>query len=116
MAFEELKQSTEGIREQAQAIIESNAAYYKLRAFKIAMKSTTMILKLALIACCVLMVLLFLSIALAFYIGSYLSNYALGFLCVGGLYVLVTVLLVLVRDKIIEGPLLNKFSKLFFNN
>jgi hypothetical protein len=116
MAFEDLKESTEGIREQAQAIIESNVAYYRLRAFKMAMKSTTMVLKLALIAMCVLMVLLFLSVALAFYIGSYMSNYALGFLCVGGLYVLVTIVLVIVRDKIIEGPLLNKFSKLFFNN
>ena len=116
MAFEELKESAEGIREQAQAIIESNVAYYKLHAFKIAMKSTTMILKLALITMCVLMVLLFLSIALAFYIGSYLSNVALGFLWVGGLYVLLTIVIVLVRDKIIEGPLLNKFSKLFFNN
>jgi hypothetical protein len=31
MAFEELKESTEGIREQAQAMIESNVAYYRLR-------------------------------------------------------------------------------------
>jgi hypothetical protein len=35
MAFEELKESTEGIREQAQAMIESNVAYYRLRTLKL---------------------------------------------------------------------------------
>ena len=116
MAFEELKESTEDIREQAQAIIESNAAYYKLRTFKIAAKSTTLILKLAIVTLCILMVLLFLSIALAFGLGDYFSNTSLGFLCVGGLYVIVTLLLLLVKDKFIEGPVLKKFSELFFNN
>ena len=116
MAFEELKESTEDIREQAQAIIESNVAYYKLRTFKIAAKSTTLILKLAIVTLCFLMILLFLSIALAFGLGNYFSNTALGFLCVGGIYVIVTSLLLLVKDKIIEGPLLKKFSELFFNN
>lgn len=116
MAFEELKESTEDIREQAQAIIESNAAYYKLRTFKIAAKSTTLILKLAIVTLCFLMVLLFLSIALAFALGDYFSNTSLGFLCVGGLYVIVTLLLFLVKDKFIEGPVLKKFSELFFNN
>lgn len=116
MAFEELKESTEDIREQARAIIESNAAYYKLRTFKIAAKSTTLILKLAIVTLCFLMVLLFLSIALAFGLGDYFSNTSLGFLCVGGIYVIVTLLLFLVKDKFIEGPVLKKFSELFFNN
>jgi hypothetical protein len=35
MAFEELKESTKDIREQAQAMIESNVAYYRLRTFKV---------------------------------------------------------------------------------
>ena len=50
MAFEELKEHTEDIQKQAQAYIENSVAYYKLWGFKVAMKSTTMILKFALIA------------------------------------------------------------------
>ena len=61
------------------------------------------------------MVLLFLSIALAFIIGSYLGSYALGFLSVGLLYLVCTGLLFLVKDKIVEGPILEKFSEIFFN-
>jgi drug/metabolite transporter superfamily protein YnfA len=116
MAFEELKESTEGIREQAQAMIESNVAYYKLRTFKIAMKSIAMILKVTLISLCFLMVLLFLSIALAFWLGTYFESNALGFVCVGGIYIILTLLLTMLNDKFMEGPLLKKFSELFFNN
>lgn len=116
MAFEELKESTEGIREQAQAMIESNVAYYKLRTFKIAMKSTAMIVKVTMVALCFLMFLLFSSIALAFMLGDYYSNYGLGFLCVAGIYLILTLLLSLVKDRFIEGPLLKKFSELFFND
>jgi len=116
MAFEELKEHTENIQEQAQAFVESNIAYYKLKGFKVAMKSTTMIVKFILIFLCLLMVLLFCSIAGAFAIGTYLESNALGFLIVGGIYLLFTGLLFLVKDKIVEGPILEKFSEIFFND
>jgi drug/metabolite transporter superfamily protein YnfA len=116
MAFEELKEHTENIQEQAQTFVESNIAYYKLKGFKLAMKSTTMIVKFVLIFIFFLMVLLFCSIAGAFAIGHYLKNNALGFLIVGGVYLLLSGLIFLVKDKIIEGPILEKFSKIFFND
>ncbi|KQB36836.1 competence protein [Flavobacterium sp. L1I52] len=115
MAFDDLKEHTENIQEQTKDYIEKNLSYYKLLAFKMAMKSTTMIFKFTLILLCICMVLLFLSIALAFIIGSYLGSYALGFLSVGLLYLVCTGLLFLVKDKIVEGPILEKFSEIFFN-
>ena len=63
MAFEELEQNTENIRTETQAYIESNLAYYKLKSFKVAMKSMTLILKITLMVLFLLMVLLFCSIA-----------------------------------------------------
>jgi hypothetical protein len=116
MAFEELKEHTENIQDQAQAYMESSLSYYKLWGFKVAMKSTTMIFKFTLILLCFTMVLLFCSIAGAFAIGKALDNYALGFLIVGGLYLLVTLLLFLIKDKVVEGPILEKFSEIFFND
>ena len=116
MAFEELKENTEDIQEQIQGYIQSNVSYYKLWGFKVAMKSTTMILKFTLIFLCFSMVLFFCSIAGALAMGKYWDNYPLGFLIVGGVYLLITSLLFLIKDKIVEGPILEKFSEIFFND
>lgn len=116
MAFEELKENTEHIQEQMQSFLESNVAYYKLWGFKVAMKSTTMILKLTLIFVCFGMVLLFCSIAGSLAIGNYLDSYPLGFLIVGGIYLVITGLLFTIRDKFFEGSVLESFSEIFFND
>ena len=116
MAFEELKEHTEDIQKQAQAYIENSVAYYKLWGFKVAMKSTTMMLKFALIAIALMMVLLFCYVAGAFAIGKAFDSYTLGFLIIGGVYLVVTGLLFLIKDKVVEGPILEKFSEIFFND
>jgi hypothetical protein len=90
MAFEELKENTENIQEQAKAYLESTVAYYKLWGFKVAMKSTTMIIKFSLILLCFSMVLLFCSVAGALAIGIALDSYALGFFNCWGVYLVVT--------------------------
>jgi hypothetical protein len=116
MAFEELKEHTEDIQKQTQAYIENSLAYYKLWGFKVAMKSTTMILKYTFIAIALMMALLFCSVAASFAIGKSLNNYTLGFLIVGGIYFVFSGLLFLIKDKIVEGPILEKFSEIFFND
>ena len=116
MAFEELKEHTEDIQKQAKDYIENSVAYYKLWGFKVAMRSTTMMLKFALIAMSLMMVLFFCSVAGALAIGKALDSYALGFLIVAGIYLVFTGLLFLIKDKIVEGPILEKFSEIFFND
>ena len=116
MAFEELKENTQAIQENTKAYIESSIAYYKLWGFKVAMKSTTLMLKFFLISICLMIALLFISIAGSLAIGNLLNSYALGFLIVAGIYVVLAFLLFLVKDKIVEGPILKKFSEIFFND
>jgi len=116
MAFEELKENTEAIQENAKAFIETNIAYYKLWGFKVAMKSTTLMLKFFLIAMCLMIILLFISIAGAMALGQLFDSYPLGFLAVAGIYLVLALLLFLVKDKIVEGPILEKFSEIFFND
>ena len=79
MAFQEIKDNTEEIQEQIQNYIQSNVAYYKLWGFKVAMKSTTMILKFSLIFLCFTMVLLFCSIAGAMALSDHFNSYPIGF-------------------------------------
>ncbi|WP_348800160.1 competence protein [Flavobacterium adhaerens] len=116
MAFDEIRENTEDIQNQAHAYLEKSISYYKLWGFKVAMKSTTMILKFTLILLCVSMVLLFGSVALALAIGTYYDSYAIGFLAVGGMYLIATILLSFIKQKVIEGPILEKFSEIFFND
>lgn len=116
MALEELQERTEEIQENVKAYIESNVAYYKLWGFKVAMKSTTLILKFALIAFCLTIVLLFVSISGALALGKLFDNYSLGFLAIAGIYLIIAFLLFLIKDKIVEGTILEKFSEIFFND
>lgn len=111
----ELKENVEDIQENTKAYIESNIAYYKLWGFKVAMKSTTLIFKFVLIAICLMFVLLFVSIAGALAIGAALNSNVLGFLAVAAIYMILVFLLFMIKDKIVEGPILEKFSEIFFN-
>lgn len=115
MPLEELKDNVEDIQENAKAYIESSIAYYKLWGFKVAMKSTTLVLKFTLIAIFLMIVLLFVSVAGALAIGKALDSYVYGFLIVAAVYLVLALLLFLVKDKIVEGPILEKFSEIFFN-
>ena len=63
MAFEEIKENVEAIQDHSKAYIESTIAYYKLWGFKVAMKSTTLMVKFFLIAFFLMIVMLFVSIA-----------------------------------------------------
>ena len=75
-----------------------------------------MILKFTLILLCFCMVLLFGSVSVALAIGNYLNSYVFGFLIVAGFYLVATGLLFLVNVRVIEGPILEKFSEIFFND
>jgi hypothetical protein len=115
MAFEELKENVDNIQENAKAYMESSIAYYKLWGFKVAMKSTTLMVKFMLIALCLMIVLLFVSIAGALALGKMFGSYPLGFLAVAGIYSILAALLFMVKDKVVEGPILEKFSEIFFD-
>ena len=112
---EEIKDNLEDIQENTQAYLETSLAYYKLWGFKVAMKSTTLIVKFVLIALCLTIVLLFVSVAGALALGSLMGSYPLGFLTVAGIYLVLALLLFLIKDKVVEGPILEKFSEIFFS-
>lgn len=113
MAFEEIKENAEDLKRQTKELIDANLKYYKLWGFKLLMKSTTMMLKMFLLAIMLVIVTIFFSIAAALGIGYALDNLAYGFLIVGAVYLVAAILIYYVQDKIVEGPILAKFSKIF---
>jgi len=116
MAFEELNDNTEKFYEGSKSFLESSLAYYKLKVFKLAMQSISLILKMLLIGLCLAVFLLFCSLAVSFAINDSLNSNYLGFLIVGGVYLLFTVLIYAFRKQLIESVILRMFSKIFFND
>ncbi len=57
------------------------------------------------------LVLLFISIGVAWMIGDYFHQLSLGFLIVAGFYLLVAIIILLNREKWIMNPILNGFIK-----
>lgn len=116
MAFEELNEHTDQLKEEAKNYVQTSLAYYRLKAFKLTMKSLALIFKIILVASCFSILFIFCSFALAYWLGDAFHSRALGFLIVGGIYLFFTIVIYLLRKRIIEGFILRKFSKIFFND
>jgi len=59
-------------------------------------------------------IILFISFASGFYIGSLLDSNELGFLCVAGFYTLLLILLLVFRKQIVERPVIKAIVRLLF--
>ncbi|GIZ08051.1 competence protein [Flavobacterium sp. UMI-01] len=116
MAFEEIKENAEHIHEEIHSYIENSVAYYKLKFFKLLMKSLMTIFKFTLLLAFLLMILFFGSIGLAFALSAYFESYIIGFLLVAVGYFVIGLLFFLVNKKWLEVLLIKKFSTIFFNN
>ena len=60
------------------------------------------------------LIILFLSLAAGFFIGSRLDSNELGFLCVAGIYFIFLLLFLALRKKIVERPVIRSMVRLLF--
>ncbi len=114
MAFEEVKENLSEAEATARSYIESSRQFYKLKGFKFMMKAVMVFVKMASVGIMLVLALFFLSLSAAFYIGAELDRTSLGFLIVGGFYLLVGVLIYIFRHSL-RKPLLKKFSEFYFD-
>ncbi len=59
-------------------------------------------------------IILFISLAAGYYIGSLLDSNELGFLCVAGFYTLLLILFLVFRKQIVERPVIKAIVRLLF--
>lgn len=112
---EEVKNNLQSIKSEAKAFLDTNIDYYSLFGFKVASKATGFLLKVFVLSLFGGMALFFLSFAAAFAIGKALDSNTLGFLIVGGIYIILAIIIYSLRKAIIDIPILKKFSDIFFN-
>jgi len=60
------------------------------------------------------LIVLFLSFAAGYFIGTKLNSTELGFLCVAGFYFLLLILFLVYRKHIVERPVIQAVVRLFF--
>jgi hypothetical protein len=114
MALEELKDNITEVDHNVRSYLKNTEEYYKLKGFKIAMRSITSFVKILMIGSLALLSLFMLSFAFAHGIGQWLDNVFLGFLIMGGFYILIGIVAYLFRNKV-DGRILKKFSEYFFD-
>ncbi|WP_405378477.1 phage holin family protein [Nonlabens sp. Asnod3-A02] len=113
------KQLTDNFREfttATQDYIESSISYHKLDLFKKVMKGVVSSSYQIILGFFFLIALIFLSVAMAIYLGNVLDNIALGYLIMGVFYILLMIVLSLFLKKTLEKILVKKASAQFFND
>lgn len=60
--------------------------------------------------------IMFISLALAFFLGAVLASNGLGFTAVALLYVLLALIFYVLRRKLVEKPIIKNYINLFFPN
>ncbi|QYJ69035.1 competence protein [Flavobacterium litorale] len=116
MAFEDVKENFGTLKDRGEDVVSANLKYYKLLLFKTFIKTNTAVVKAVMIGVLLLLVLFFFSFGLAFFIGSALDSYGLGFFIVGGFYLIVTFIAYKFRNEIVEKPLIVNFSKILLSD
>ncbi len=113
MAFEDIKEQISEAEESGKSYVKNSLDFYRLQSFRSMMKGITVAAKVFLVGSMVVISLLFISFASAYWLGELTGNTATGFLIVGGFYALLGFVLYVMRKRI-ESPLLKKFSKFYF--
>ena len=114
MSIYSIKESFEEVPTKANSALDSQIAYYKLFIFRFIGKSSYALITFFIVAFVSLLVLFFLSFAIAYAVGEALGSNALGFAIVGAFYILIAIMVLAFRKKLIEKPLLEKLSEIYF--
>ncbi len=114
MLFEKLKEPFVEVQSDTKKVLQSNIDYYKLLIFKIATISLSQLITILIVGFITFFIILFIAIAGAFALGDYLDNNALGFLIVGAVFCVAMLIVLTLKKRMIEKPILSKFSEKYF--
>lgn len=113
--FEQTKDISEDIFEHASDYVEARWNLGVLNASSKAANGLADLTTILLFILIAMVVLLFMSLSIAWLLGQYFNSMALGFFGVGVFYVLAGILLWFIKDEYIKLPLINSFLKKFYS-
>jgi hypothetical protein len=102
------------IRNDIQEYIEVRLGLIRLHTAENLSKILSSAVNIAVIGYMLFFILLFISFAAGYFLGSRFDSTELGFLCVAGFYLVILLLFLVFRKQIIERPIIKAIVKLLF--
>ncbi|WP_316770344.1 phage holin family protein [Pedobacter frigiditerrae] len=112
---EKKEKDLEDIFLDAKEYIDTRIEYTKLSAVEKGSKIFADLITSGAVVISFVLAFLFASFTLALYLSEVLGSYARGFGCVAGIYLLLSVIVYLTKDKYIEKVLVNLFIRKYFD-
>ena len=112
---ENKEKDLEDIFNDAKDYVETRIEYTKLSALEKGSKIFADLITNAAVIVSFILAFLFASFTLALYLSDVLGSYASGFGCVAGIYLLLSIIVYVTKDKYIEKVLVNMFIKRYFD-
>lgn len=116
MAFERQSYTIQELKEHIKAYKQSTSAYVKLSIYNKVVKGALSLISGLIVGFVGIIVLLFLSVAVAIAISNALNSPSAGFFIVAGFYILLIVLFFLFGKKMLQKSILLQTSRKFFND
>ena len=110
-----LDDTTNSAADAGEAYVKSTKKYFELKVFQQLTTLSSYLIKIVLLGSLCVLGLIFMAIAGAIALGNHFDDMALGYLIVGGIFILLVLLLLLVR-KSIDSVIIKKLSKTYFDS
>lgn len=110
--FENISELKDNLRQY----LETRISYFGISAFEKAVKILTAIISRVFVSLLLVIALIFLSAAVAIYLGSILESTELGLLIVGGIYLLLGIVFYAFRKKIFSPIIIRSLVDVFFKD
>ena len=107
-------ENIDNIRKEIQEYIEVKLDLVRLHTAEHLSRILSNASTMAIVGYLFFFILMFLSFAAGFFIGSLLHSNEAGFLCVAGFYVLVLIVFLIFRKQIIERPIIQAVVRFLF--
>ncbi len=111
--MEEQKETPPTIIDQLKDYAETQIKLAKYEAIDRSSKFLASFITDMVVAVVFVLTFLFLSFAMAFILSKWLGSHWAGFGCMAGIYLIVAVIIILLKDKV-QKPLINLFIRKFF--
>ena len=100
------------LTDDSKAYIKSLLEYYKLDALKKSTKAIAALLRIAITGSLLLLLFMFVSIGLSFFIGKLVGSVAYGFMIMGGSYLILLIIFAIVAKPVSESVSLKFIYKI----